>query len=64
MDKFGFAIVKQKLLGSPKPDGTLRLVLRSETLEADFIECLCSYSKEVLPLLAFKPRLPLQLNQP
>jgi len=64
MDKFGFAIVKQKLLGSPKPDGTLRLVLRSETLEADFIECLCSYSKEVLPLLAFKPRLPLQINQP
>ena len=64
MDKFGFAIVKQKLLGSPKPDGKLRLVLRSETLEADFIECLCSYSKEVIPLLAFKPRLPLQLNQP
>lgn len=58
MQKFGFAIVKQKLLGSPKPDGTLRLVLRSETLEADFIEGLCSYSKEVLPFLAFKARLP------
>jgi len=29
----GFAIVKQKLLGSPKPDGTLRLALKSETGE-------------------------------
>jgi hypothetical protein len=59
----GFAIVKQKLLGSPKPDGMLRLVLKSETGEADFIECLCSYSKEIAPLLAFKACLPSQLNQ-
>ncbi|NOU23719.1 MAG: hypothetical protein HOO93_18370 [Methyloglobulus sp.] len=62
--KLGFAIVKQKLLGSPKPDKMLRLVLRSETREADLIECLCSYSKEVIPLLAFKQHLPLSLNQP
>jgi hypothetical protein len=61
--KFGFAIVKQKLLGSPKPDGMLRLVLKIETGEDDFIECLCSYSKEIMPLLAFKEHLPPQLNQ-
>jgi hypothetical protein len=48
MHKFGFAIVKQKLLGSPKPDGMLRLVLKSETGEADFVEGLCSFSKEIL----------------
>ena len=59
----GFAIVKQKLLGSPKPDRVLQFVLKSETGEADFIEGLCSYSKEILPLLAFKEYLPFQLNQ-
>lgn len=64
MRKLGFAIVKQKLLGSPKPDGMLKLVLKSETGEADFVECLCSYSKEVSPLLAFKRHLPPELNQP
>ena len=63
MQKFGFAIVKQKLLGSPKPDGMLKLVLRSETGEADFVEGLCSFSKEITPLLAFKQHLPPQLNQ-
>ncbi|MDD5322140.1 MAG: hypothetical protein PHD43_16320 [Methylococcales bacterium] len=60
----GFAIVKQKLLGSPKPDGMLRLVLKGETGEADFIEGLCSFSKEIIPLLAFKHHLPQSLNQP
>ena len=54
LQKLGFAIVKQKLLGSPKPDGLLRLILKSETGEEEFVECLCSYSKEVIPLLAFK----------
>lgn len=63
MQKFGFAIVKQKLLGSPKPDGTLRLVLKSETGEEDFVEGLCSFSNEITPLLAFKQYLPAQLNQ-
>jgi hypothetical protein len=63
MHKFGFAIVKQKLLGSPKPDGMLRLVLKSETGEADFVEGLCSFSQEITPLLAFKQHLPAQLNQ-
>lgn len=59
----GFAIVKQKLLGSPKPDKMLRLVLKNETTETDLIECLCSYSKEVIPLLAFKQHLPPILSQ-
>lgn len=59
----GFAIVKQKLLGSPKPDGVLRLVLKSDTVESDFIGGLCSFSKEVIPLLAFKQHLPASLNQ-
>ena len=63
MQKLGFAIVKQKLLGSPKPDKMLRLVLKNETREADLIECLCSYSKEVTPLLAFKQHLPPSLSQ-
>lgn len=63
MHKFGFAIVKQKLLGSPKPDGMLKLVLRSETGEVDFVEGLCSFSKEIVSLLAFKQRLPAALNK-
>lgn len=63
MRKLGFAIVKQKLLGSPRPDGTLRLVLKSETEEDNFVEGLCSFSKDIIPLLAFKKYLPSQLNQ-
>jgi len=63
LHKLGFAIVKQKLLGSPKPDGMLRLILKSETGEKEFVECLCSYSKEVIPLLAFKNQLPPSLHQ-
>lgn len=59
----GFAIVKQKLLGSPKPDNMLRLVLKSEMREAELIECLYSYSKEIIPLLAFKQHLPSILTQ-
>lgn len=68
MRHLGFAIVKSKILASPlltssKPDGMLRFALKSETGEADFVECLCSYSKEVIPLLAFKPHLPPALHQ-
>lgn len=67
MHNLGFAIVKSKLLDSPllyspKPDGMLRLAVKSESGEADVVECLCSYSKEVIPLLAFKSRLPSNLN--
>lgn len=67
MRKLGFAIVKSKLLGSPlltssKPDGVLRLAIKSETGEDHFVECLCSFSKEVLPFLAYKSDLPPRLN--
>lgn len=50
----GFAIVKQKLLGSPKPDKLLRLVLKPDMREADLSECLRSYSREIEPLLLFR----------
>lgn len=63
MRHYGFAIIKQKLLGSPKPDGVLRLVLKSETDEADFIDGLVSYSRNVAPLLAYKQYLPPILEQ-
>lgn len=67
MRKLGFAIVKSKLLGSPlltssKPDGVLRLAIKSETGEDHFVECLCSFSNEVLPFLAYKSDLPSRLN--
>ncbi|HBA67169.1 MAG TPA: hypothetical protein DCZ48_13515 [Methylococcaceae bacterium] len=67
MHNLGFAIVKSKLLASPllnspKPDGMLRLAVKSESGQAEFVECLCSYSKEVIPLLAFKTQLPPILN--
>lgn len=44
------------------PGGTSRRVLKSEAGEAGFVECLCSYAKEVLPPLAFKRHLPTQLT--
>lgn len=54
LQKLGFAIVKQKLLGSPKPDALLRLALKPDMREVDLSECLRSYSREVEPLLAFR----------
>lgn len=67
MRKLGFAVVKSKLLGSPlltssKRDGVLQLAMKSETGEDHFVECLCSFSKEVLPFLAYKSDLPPRLN--
>lgn len=67
MNQLGFAIVKSKILASPlltasKPDGMLRFALKSETSKDDFTECLCSYSNEVISLLAFKSQLPPVLN--
>ncbi|HAS52079.1 MAG TPA: hypothetical protein DCS21_10205 [Gammaproteobacteria bacterium] len=50
----GFAIVKQKLLSSPKPDKMLRLVLKQDMRESDLMDCLRSYSREVEPLLLFR----------
>lgn len=55
--EFGFPNVKQRLLGSPKPDGVLRLVLKDEMQEQELIECLVSYSRAQLPFLARKDRL-------
>lgn len=59
--KFGIAIVKQKLLGSPKPDGMLRLALRNDAIDLE--ECLLSYSIEVSSFLAFKKYLPNKLSE-
>jgi hypothetical protein len=52
--KRGFAIIKQKLLNSPKPDKMLSLVLKSDMRESDLIDCLRSYSREIEPLLLFR----------
>jgi len=55
----GFAVVKQKLLGSPKPDGMLKLALKNDA--KDLEECLISFSSDIKPLLAFKELLPEKL---
>ncbi|QSA98719.1 hypothetical protein [Methylococcus sp. EFPC2] len=62
LHKFGFAIVKQKLLGCPKPDAMLRLLLKPDMRESDLIDCLVSYSKEIEPMLALRHLLP--MNRP
>lgn len=54
----GFPIVKQKLLGNPKPDGMLRLVLREDMTQDNFIDCLSSHAKPLAEFLAFAERLP------
>jgi hypothetical protein len=51
LHRLGFAIVKQKLLSSPKPDKLLRLVLKPDMRESDLVECLRSYTRDVGPLL-------------
>lgn len=58
LKKKGFAVVKQKLLGCPRPDGVLRLVSKPEMKEPDLVECLSSYTREVGNLLAFRHLLP------
>lgn len=55
--EFGFPNLKQRLLGNPKPEGVLRLVLKAEMNEGDLVECLVSYCKEHLQFLACKARL-------
>lgn len=62
LEIYGFVVLKQKLLACPKPDGVLKLVLRSDMTEHALKECLVSYSKEVTTLLAFKDRLPSELR--
>lgn len=61
--QYGFAIIKQKLLDSPRPDGVLRLILKNEIDENDFVDCLVSYSRAVEPLLAYKQNLPPFIKQ-
>lgn len=56
INKLGLAVVKQKLLGSPKPDGMLKIALRNDAIDLE--ECLISFSKDVELLLAFKQFLP------
>lgn len=51
---FGFPNLKQRLLGNPKPDGVLRLVLKAEMSEGDLVDCLVSYCKEQFPFLVSK----------
>jgi len=59
--KFGIAVVKQKLLGSPKPDGMLRMALGNDASGLE--ECLLSYSIEASSFLAFKQYLPIKLSE-
>lgn len=59
---FGFAVLKQKLLACPKPDGVLKHVLRPHMTEADLLECLVSYTREASLFLANKDRLPAELR--
>jgi hypothetical protein len=62
LDVFGFAVLKQKLLACPKPDGVLRQVLKSNMTEGDLRECLVSFTREVAVFLANKARLPGELT--
>ncbi len=55
--EFGFSNVKQRLLGSPKPDAMLRLVLRDGMQEEDLVACLVSYSRDHYAFLAGKDRI-------
>lgn len=52
--QFGFPNLKQRLLGNPKPDGVLRLVLKAEMREGDLVDCLTSYCRDHLQFLTCK----------
>ena len=58
----GFPLLKQKLLGNPKPDGVLRTILRESLTEAILVECMCSYAREQYVFLAYKNLLPDELS--
>lgn len=62
LDVFGFAVLKQKLLACPKPDGVLKQVLKPNMAEDDLRECLVSYTREAAVFLANKGRLPIELS--
>lgn len=61
LSRYGFPALKQKLLGNPKPDGMLRLVLRDDMTPESLMECLCSYARSASCFLAYKHDLPPQL---
>jgi hypothetical protein len=61
LSRYGFPALKQKLLGNPKPDGMLRLVLREDMTTESLVDCLCSYAKSVSCLLAYQDELPSQI---
>lgn len=61
LNLFGFAVLKQKLLACPKPDGVLKQVLKPNMAEDDLRECLVSYTREAAVYLANKARLPPEL---
>lgn len=62
--EFGFPNVKQRLLGNPRPDGTLRLVLRDGMQEQELVDCMVSYSAAHFPFLARKDLIAPYYNQP
>lgn len=62
LDILGFAVLKQKLLACPKPDGVLKQVLRPDMAEQSLRECLVSYTREASVFLARKDRLPDELR--
>lgn len=58
LNVLGFEALKQKLLNNPAPDGVLKLIVRPTMNEADLIECLCSYCKEIAIFLSHHHLLP------
>jgi hypothetical protein len=62
LNVFGFAVLKQKLLSCPKPDGVLKQVLRPDMAEENLRECLVSFTREVSLFLTAKERLPEELR--
>lgn len=62
LSELGFAVLKQKLLACPKPDGMLKQVLRQDMTEENLRECLISYTREASIFLAAKDRLPPDLQ--
>jgi hypothetical protein len=60
---YGFDVVKAKLLAYPgyEKEGTLKYLVREDMTEANFEECLVSYSREVAQFLANPEHLPISL---
>lgn len=62
---YGFDVVKAKLLAYPgyEKEGTLKYLVREDMIEANFVECLVSYSREVVQFLANSENLPVSLYE-